>query len=66
VNTATAGLRIAKAGAATTAAAALEPLAPSGSSAETRGPGMNLDADMMRDQADDALAIGGASARRCR
>jgi hypothetical protein len=61
VNTATAGLRIAKAGAATTGGNSPSNRSPvSGSSAETRGrPGMNLGADMMGDQPDDALAVGG-------
>jgi hypothetical protein len=62
VNTATAGLRIAKAGAATTGGSSPSNRSPvSGSSAETRGLGMNLGADMMGDQAHDALAIGGDS-----
>ena len=64
MNTATAGLRIAKAGAATTGGSKPSNRSPvSGSSAETRGAaGMNLGADMVRDQAHDPLAIGGSQA----
>ena len=51
---------MAKAGAATTGGSSPSNRSPvSGNSAETRGAaGMDLDADMMRDEADDALAIG--------
>jgi hypothetical protein len=60
VNTATAGLRIAKVGAATTGGKQpLEPLPRLGQlGRDARGAGMNLGADMMGDQTDDALAVG--------
>jgi hypothetical protein len=61
VKTATAGLRIAKAGAATTGGSkSLEPLSRLGQlGRDTRFVGMDLRADMVRDQAHDPLAIGG-------
>ena len=64
MNTATAGLRIAKAGAATTGGSSPSNRSPvSGNSAETRGAaGMDLGADMVRDEAHDALAVGGDQA----
>ena len=60
MKTATAGLRMAKAGAVTTGGSSPSKRSPvSGSSAETRGrAGMDLGADMMGDQPDDALAVG--------
>jgi hypothetical protein len=65
VNTATAGLRIAKAGCGhDRRQQPLEPLARFGQlGRDTRAAGMDLGADMMRDQAHDALAIGADSAR---
>ena len=60
MKTATAGLRIAKAGAVTTGGSSPSNRSPvSGNSAETRGlAGMDLGADMMRNEPHDPLAVG--------
>ncbi len=60
-----AGLRMAKVGPVTTGGSRPSKRSPvSGSSAEMRGLcGVRLDADMMGDQADDALAVGGQHAQ---
>ena len=60
MKTATAGLRIAKAGAATTGGSKpFEPLAGLGQlGRDARRAGMHLGADMVGDEAHDALAIG--------